>query len=137
MKGPFGFKALALVPMVTLLAACGGSQSPVVASTPTPLPAANLVTSGAGTWLLCAVNCVFQGDGRNLGSGCARDVRGVTRFYGASGEQLGSAFAWSLAATRTVRPNEAFVYLVTLVPTDINSRMRQYRSEVAWTNVAC
>jgi hypothetical protein len=133
-----------VLPIVILVggvvaAGCGGKDSPV-APTPPPLAAATIQTSGTATWEAClSGNCLFQGEARNTGTGCAGDVRGVIRFFNAASQQIGSA-QWVLVAGRIVRPNEAFVYRSTVhvdAAVVSNSNGGSYQSEPAWTNVAC
>lgn len=119
-------------------AACGGKDSPAAPTPPPPLAQANIQTSGTSTWEAClSGNCLFQAEARNVGTGCASDVRGVLRFFNAASQQLGTA-SWSLQAGRIVRPNEAFVYRSTVyVDRTVVSGTTTYQSEPAWTSVAC
>jgi len=82
-------------------------------------------------------SCQFQGDARNTGAGCGTAVRGVVRFFNANQTQIGPASDWTLASTRILRPNEAFVYVATSQELSIVNAARTYRWEPSWTNVAC
>lgn len=122
---------------------CGGNNGGSTPTTPTPppLPAATITPSGSGSWAACLGDraCLFQGEARNTGAGCASHVRGVVRFYGSQQQQVGSA-AWALDVGRIVRPNEAFVYRSTVFVEGsviAASQGGTYESEAAWTNVPC
>lgn len=127
----FGFLLLAF-----LIAACSGKDNPVGNSP--PLPAANIVTTGQSSWIACTVTfgCLFQGEGRNEGPGCATAVRGTVKFYNAQDQQLGTAYEWALVAGQILRPNESFSYK-TLAFIGVDPTITAYRSSPSWTNVAC
>ena len=122
--------------ILAALAGCSGSD-PVE---PPPLPLADLVVEG-GAWSSCTSytyienNCDFVGEGRNRGTGCADDVRGVTRYYDDSDTQLGPTESWS--HIREIRPGEAFTYTVRNVPIGIVDATQSFASEVSCTNVRC
>ena len=122
--------------VLTLLALASCESGTGVALT------ANLTHDGEGTWTECygvnTVNCDFIGDGRNVGLGCATDVRGVVKFLDAAGVQLGPSESWSLPGfLRVVRPDEAFTYTVFLVPESIVNATEAKLQEFTWTDVEC
>ncbi len=128
------------VPAILVALACAacGSDTPTTPSPPA-IPAANLQMSGQAVWRSCNTilgGCIFQGEGRNVGQGCAGTVRGVVRFYGPQQQQIGTAYAWSLGA-KVVRPNEAFVYDTGLSYVPQDQTISTYQSEPTWTNVLC
>ena len=130
-----------VVPVLTLLAlaSCGGDGP----TEPDVLPTANLVSESAGAWTNCSGiggtnSCSFVGDGRNLGPGCANVVRGVVRFLDAAGAQLGASRSWQFSPAASVfRPNEAFVFTVTLVSRVIVDATASTQQEFSWTDTAC
>lgn len=125
------------VPCVVLLlvaAACGGGGS---SPTPQPIPPAAVTAVGPSQWVNCLplVNlCTFQAEIKNVGSGCASDVRGTTRFENSGGTVLGS-FNWTGPAL--LRSNETFVYTIPNVPANIWSIPTQFVTQPSWTDVRC
>jgi hypothetical protein len=135
-----------LVPLVVLVGtvACGGSVSPTSASpTSSPMAPANLQVSGDGRWMACLsigasvtlLNCDFQGELRNVGTGCATAVRGVTRFY-SNGQPMDGSFSWTVDAS-VVLPNQIITYRTSSVPAAIVNATMNYLTEPVWTNVPC
>ena len=103
---------------------------------------ASLTQDSEGTWTECyginSINCDFIGDGRNIGLGCATDVRGVVKFLDAAGVQLGPSKSWSLPGfLRVVRPNEAFTFTVFRIPQSIVNATETRLQEFSWTDVEC
>lgn len=119
--------------------ACGGNSSTPASPSPPPLAAANLQASGQGSWVSCLRDdCQFQGEIRNSGPGCANQVRGVVRFLNPQGQQVGSS-EWLLAGSQVIRVNETVVYRSLYISGAViqSASNGTYRSEPAWTNVAC
>ena len=124
-----------LVLTLLALASCGESGTGV-------RPMANLTHDGEGTFTDCSgvtvIRCSFVGDGRNVGLGCATDVRGVVKFLDAANVQLGPSKSWSLPGfSRVVRPNEAFIFTVFNLPDSIVDATEAKQQEFSWTNVEC
>ena len=118
-------------------AACSSDNSPVAPTTvfvPTALLdlQGDLVVSNcfpAGIDLTCS----FEGEIVNLGSGCATDVRGITRSF-VDDVELGRA-AWLVLFD--VRPDETVLYDGTgllVPPTGIEWT---FDTELFWTDVVC
>jgi hypothetical protein len=117
------------------LAACGGGAA---APTPPPLPPAAVVAVGPSQWVNClpvVQLCTFQAEIKNVGSGCASDVRGTTRFETTGGAVLGS-FNWTTGGG-VMRSNETFVYAIPNVPVNIWSIPTQFVTQPSWTDVRC
>lgn len=101
-----------------------------------PIEPAELEVTIGGDWLCGVFSCEFRAEGRNLGPGCAREVRGVVRFY--SGQaQLGTAREWQLDPTRVLGGGEAFIYEVADVSMDIAGASTGFTAEATWINVRC
>ena len=103
---------------------------------------ASLTQDSEGTFTGCFgvnnINCDFVGDGRNVGLGCATDVRGVVKFLDAAGVQLGPSKSWSLPGfQRVVRPDEAFTFTVFLIPESIVNATETKLQEFSWTDIEC
>lgn len=128
--------------LLALVVACGGSNTaPTRTPAPAPIPPAQIVSGGGGSFINCLLTidvCDFQGELRNSGAGCANDVRGIVRFFNASGQQLYTAFSWSLTATQVIRPNESFTFRARGVqPASGLQATATYRVEPSWTDVRC
>jgi len=127
-----------LMLIVLALAGCGESDP-----TETGFPSANLVAEEGGAFSSCTSfisipnDCDFVGEGRNLGPGCADTIRGVTKFYDASGTQLGAAESWSFFTFIVVQPGEAFTYEIRNVRLEIVDAFASFTSEVSWANIRC
>lgn len=121
---------LAVFVAVTV-SACGG-QSPTTPTAPAPIPAAQIVSLGGGTFTSCnIISCFVTFPMQNQGVGCASGIAGTVTFSNASGP-LG-AEQWT--HTPTVRANESFVVSRT-VAVGFNAAT-SYRMDPAWTNVRC
>ena len=77
--------------------------------------------------------CDFEGEITNVGTGCATDVRGITRTF-EDGVEVGQA-AWLIQFD--VRPGEIVLYngtglLVPPIPIDWT-----FDTEIFWNDVAC
>lgn len=123
--------ALGAVMLSSVVMACGG-DSPSTPSPP-PIPPANLVSQGTLTWDAFGD---YQGEAKNIGAGCASNVRGVTRrFRNGTNEPVG-VDDWTYDSN--VRPNETFIYrgccLSGLCP---GFDTCYYRTEISWDNVRC
>ena len=99
---------------------------------------ANLVTEGTGMWTNCKFGiCDFVGDARNIGEGCAKEVRAVIKFFDTADVQQGPSEEWkNLPSFRVVRPGEAFIYMVisseTIMDVTASSQV-----EFSWTDTEC
>ena len=142
-------RRLLIVVATVVIVGCGGgstptaSPSPVPAPAPSPapaappLPAANIVSAGGGSWSRCtATGCVFNGPMRNTGVGCANAVRGTVTFNNAQNQPVGT-YQWSVLAM--VRPDENFVFTTALgaIPTSVSSIDGNYSVSPSWTDVRC
>ncbi len=116
-----------------------GSESP---ATPTILPA-NLASQGNLTVQSCTAstpplfNCFsYTGSMRNNGSGCAGNVRGVTKTFATSTQNQVGTSSWSY--TPRVRPSEEIVYagLNLVVPGPLTGGWF-YTTTASWDNVSC
>jgi hypothetical protein len=114
---------------------CGGGRS--IPTAPS-VPPANIVREGLLQFPNCDFGfCSYQGEARNVGQGCAGNVRGVTRLFNNANEQVGVA-EWRLG-NRRVRPQEAFLYgcCGPSFPQSIVNAPGTYRTDFSWDNVAC
>ncbi len=99
---------------------------------------ANLVREGTGAWTNCKFGiCDFVGDARNIGEGCAEEVRAVIKFFDTAGVQQGPSEDWKLLPSfRVIRPGEAFTYKVisseTIMDVTASSQV-----EFSWTDTKC
>ena len=129
------------------LVSCDGRSTPTSPTLPQQTPPvtlakANIVSAGGSQWVNCLFGCAFQADGRNTGPGCARSVRGVTRFFDKGNMQVGASYSWSLAADAVLRVNELFTYRTvfsasTVVPTAVVEATTSFTTEFFWTDTAC
>lgn len=127
--------ALLFLQMLAFSMSCGGS-SPTVPSPP-PIPAANLVSQGDLRFPSCtSTGCTFEGEARNQAAGCATNVRGLTRLFDTTNQQLDSS-EWTLARTRRIQPNEAFLYDGCCFRRSDIDKPGYYRTEVFWDNTSC
>lgn len=129
----------AILVLIIISAACGGSSSPTQPA-PQPIPAANIVTDGGASWSFTpfATSALFHETMKNTGVGCAQNVRGVVKFFDQGGAQLGTSYNWSAPINiTTVRPSESFSYESGLIPIFVSSGSKTYKSEPAWDNVRC
>lgn len=91
---------------------------------------------GTPQWAVCAAGfCIFRAEVRNVGPGCGRAVRGITRFYDGNAA-IGAGYNWSVEGSAIIRPNEVFAYTVN-VPQSVASATTRYVTEPAWTDVRC
>ena len=119
---------------VVLGVSCGGSSPTTPSAPPTP---ANLVSEGDLRFPSCSsIGCSFEGEARNRGTGCATNVRGITRVFDNGNQQLDSK-EWTLSRTRRIQPNEAFVYSGCCFRGSDVDTPGYYRTEIFWDNVAC
>ncbi len=98
---------------------------------------ANLVREGTGAWTNCKFGiCDFVGDARNIGEGCADEVRAVIKFFDTAGVKQGPSEDWRLPSFRVIRPGEAFIYKVisseTIMDVTASSQV-----EFSWTDTKC
>ena len=120
-----------------LVAGCGGN-SPAAPSAPPPIPSATIQSAGNSQWITCLTiinTCTFQAEVRNAGPGCAANVRGVTRFYDAVDQVVGT-FNWTTGGG-TMRRDESFVYSIPGVPLNTAQRTTTYQTVPSWDNVRC
>lgn len=116
-------------------ASCG--DGPTRPSAPPPLPRASIQMDGTPQWAFCAAGfCIFRAEVRNVGPGCGNTVRGVTRFYDASGAAIGAGHNWSLDAGAVIRPNEVVAYSVNTTQ-GVATATARYLTEPSWTDVRC
>lgn len=115
-----------------LCGACDGDPLGL-SSTPTIPPANIVVNSGSKLRWECPFSqCRFEGEARNTGSGCAYNVRGVTKFYDANHAMLARA-DWTYASK--VRPGESFLYSGWIDPW--SGTVANFGTEFAWDDVSC
>lgn len=117
--------------------ACGG-DTPTQPSGPPPMPSARLEINGSLTYPAGCVGglCLYQGELRNNGVGCASTVRGVTRLIAPDGRVI-SSDDWNLDASIVVRPNEAVIYRDCCLTQDAAREANRFTTQPAWTNVRC
>jgi hypothetical protein len=133
-------RAMLLGGVCLALVACGGSNRSPTTPTPPPIPPATLVLDGQAQWVDCFPTlglCVFRDGLRNTGTGCAANVRGVTRFIYAQNQES-APFNWNVPASAPIlRPNEVVAYQIAAVPYAIASTTTAYRTESSWDDVRC
>jgi hypothetical protein len=113
---------------------CGGND-PVA---PTPIAPARVISEGGGFFSLCSsVICQFSAPIRNVGAGCATNVRGTTTFYNTAHQQIGPVVNWTLAVSQILRPNEAVSVPSTGVQSSNAQQTSTYITEPFWTDVRC
>ena len=121
-----------VIVLALLTFACGGDTP----TTPS-IPPANLVSQGNLTFPSCSFDqCGFEGEARNFGAGCGTNVRGITRLFNSSNAQV-AVSEWRLSASRTVRPNEAFLYSGCCFALRDANTTGFYRTEISWTDTRC
>jgi len=129
--------SLFLYAFLLSLTACGSSTPS--APTPQPIPAARVMQTGSNQWVSCLpiVNtCTFQAEIKNIGIGCAGNIRGTTRFGDATGATLGT-FNWTTGGG-LMRPQETYVYAIPGVPFAIAyGQGTTFTTQPAWDNVRC
>ncbi len=119
-----------LVLTLIALAGCGDTGTGV-------LRTANLVREGTGVWTNCSFGiCDFVGDARNIGEGCAEEVRAVIKFFDTAGVQQGPSEDWRLPSFRVIRPGEAFIYEVVSSETIMDATASS-QIEFSWTDTEC
>lgn len=139
---------VALFGVIFGIVGCGSGfsspTSPTTTALPSVIPAKLQVSGDQGQWMACLsigvggiVNCDFKGELRNVGTGCASAVTGVTRFYNASNEQIGEAVTWHLAVPPVIQPEEVVSYRSPSVPASVVHSTAHYFTEAQWTNVPC
>jgi hypothetical protein len=103
----------------------------------TPLPTAQIVSETGGAFNPCSESsgCVFNAPMRNIGVGCAREVRGTMTFFDSQNQQVGSVHQWAHAPV--VRPNEAFVVRSGSIPFAMARASTASRVDSSWTSVRC
>lgn len=129
-----------LLILLALAASACGKDTPVA---PTIIPATliqqgTLIVNGCGTPSPTGVySCSsYTGTVKNTGTGCASNVRGVTKTYVATTRaQVGSS-EWFFSGR--IRPNEEISYtgLVIAVPGPLTGGWA-YTTEASWDNVSC
>jgi len=143
-------RVLAVAVLCAALVSCQ-PNSPTEPSNPpgppaAPTPQAQLVGEGALRWLNCTDipggpnTCAFEAMGRNVGTGCAQNVRGTIRFFISqaamdAGQELASG-PWSLVPTQKFQPNELFVFSGQF-SRDVRDQTQVFSTEFQWDNVAC
>ena len=117
-----------LILTLIALASCGDSGTDVRHT-------ANLVREGTGLWTNCKFGiCDFVGDARNIGEGCAEEVRAVIKFFDTAGVQQGPSEDWR--SFSVIRPGEAFIYKVISTET-IMDVSASSQVEFSWTDTKC
>lgn len=139
--------AVALCTLASVSCGGGGSttsqQTPTSPSTRTPSTSpARVQLDSNGQLTGCVAitqrltRCDFGESGKNIGPGCAVDVRGRVRLV--SGEMDVAGQRWLLGSTRVLMPDEQFSYAVKLdaTPDELKS-VTGYRTEIEWSNTPC
>jgi hypothetical protein len=124
---------MAIAGAAVILAACSGvtpapSRLPADIQAQSTLAVSGCVTAGSGTQ-----SCSYSGQARNLGTGCAGGVRGVTTTY--MDQTLVGTSQW--VYRYDVRPQETFVYSQSDLLFPAGSQAWTYKTTVAWDNVPC
>ena len=130
--------ALAIGVFAVLVSSACSSTGPSSPSPPPTVPAAALSTKGNLTFPTCSFGlCSYQGELLNAGSGCAINVRGVTRLINSAGTQI-AVDDWALPSSQKVRPNETVLYgdSYAFRETDV-STVGTYRTDPSWDNTPC
>jgi len=144
-------RQLVIVVVAIVMGGCGAGSTPTPSPSPVPaasapapapaappVPSANIVSAGGGSWSRCtsAGACVFNGPMRNTGAGCAGSVRGTVTFNNAQNQPLGT-YQWSITAM--VRPDESFVFTTApgAIPPNVSSTEGNYSVSPSWTDLRC
>jgi len=142
-------RRLLMVVVTVVMVGCGGGSTPTASPSPVPapapapapaappLPAANIVSAGGGSWSRCtSTGCVFNGPMRNIGVGCANSVRGTVTFTNAQNQPIGT-YQWGITAM--VRPDETFVFTTALgaIPPAVSATEGSYSVSPSWNDVRC
>lgn len=115
--------------LVALLTAACGSDPPMAPS----IPAALLSYQGQLRFENCSASgCLFTGEAHNVGTGCAGNVRGITRLFTAT-NAVEDVASWS--SRLTIRPGETFLYSGFIRPAAGSGGY--YTTEFSWDNVRC
>lgn len=112
--------------------ACSSSEASDVTA---PSTRAMLTIEGEPL-VFCDDQCVFEGPGRNVGLGCAGNVRGATTVRATNGAILGKV-AWTLDESWIVEPGGSFLYDGCCFDAEIQQQQVRYETEVLWDNVMC
>ncbi|MGB5574246.1 MAG: hypothetical protein WBO69_12775, partial [Thermoanaerobaculia bacterium] len=133
-----------LVPFVMLLLvfpACGkgvatgggGPTEPPVEET-----SANIVENAGVRIGLCTdlgLECSYSQDYRNVGTGCANNVRGKIRAF--QNDTLLETVEWSLATSIVIQPGEIFPVEDCCITSGTAQAANRYTGEAFWNNVSC
>ena len=100
--------------------------------------AANIVANAGVQIGLCSdlgSECSYSQDYRNIGKGCANNVRGKVRAF--QGDTLLQTVDWSLATSIVIRPGEIFPVEDCCITSGTVQAANRYTGEAFWNNVAC
>jgi len=125
----------AVLAIALLSVGCGAEPAPTPVPVPQPAPAA-IASEGSLAFELCGPGgslCLFSGTARNTGTGCAENVRGVTKVVDAAGVQVGATAAWSYLSR--VRAGETFVYRECCLSPGLAPVT--YSTAISWDTVWC
>ncbi len=127
-----------LVPLLVALAtwACGETGGTPDSPVEPPTTSAEIVVAGGLTFGACtAPGCEYSLPLRNLGPGCANNLRGQVRLY--NGDVLLEADDWFLQPSRTLAPGETLGVEDCCFSADAVGRRTRFTAQQFWNNVDC
>ena len=84
----------------------------------------------------CGLNCSYEGEADNRGTGCAHRVRGITRLHDGAGREI-ARDDWSLDPARRIGPGETFLFQgCCFTIQDVNAS-RSSQTQISWDDIAC
>jgi hypothetical protein len=111
----------------------GGPTEPPVEET-----VANIVENAGVQIGLCTdlgLECSYSQDYRNVGTGCANNLRGKIRAF--QGDALLQTVDWSLATSVVIQPGEIFPVEDCCFASSTVEAANRYTGEAFWNNVPC
>jgi hypothetical protein len=128
--------------LLAVLSACGEGAGSGGGSPPTEPPiedgAANIIASGGVEIGLCpglGLECNYSQSYKNVGSGCANNIRGKIRAY--QGDTLLETVDWSLPTSLLIQPGETFAVDDCCITSETAMAANRYTGEAFWNNVSC
>jgi len=128
--------------LLLILPACGEGVGSGGSGGPTEPPieeaAANIVAIAGVEIGLCdglGLDCSYSQDYRNLGTGCANNVRGKVRAF--QGDTLLETVEWWLPTSTVIQPGETFLVEDCCITSGTATAANRYTGEAFWNNVSC